>query len=290
MPAPLRISIGFVFALLPSVALAVASQVSRCQPAGTLAGIEGLREGSGLALSRRTPGRLWTHNDSGAPVLVALDASGSVMGRVRVTGATVEDWEAIASAPCGTQSCLYIGDIGDNNARRSRVTIYRLPEPDPASGSVAVAEVYHAAYPDGAHDAEALFITADGRLHIVTKGSTGRIALYRFPAQLQAGATMRLERVGGPSTLDARTRVTDGTISPDGQWTVLRTHSALLYYRTSDFMAGRWQAASTVDLTRLKEPQGEGVAIDAANTVFLVGEGGGPWRSGTFARFTCAPG
>jgi hypothetical protein len=101
---------------------------------------------------------------------------------------------------------------------------------------------------------------------------------------------MRLERVGGFSTLEARTRVTDGTISPDGQWTVLRTGSALLYYRTSDFMAGRWQAAFTVDLTRLKEPQGEGVAIDAANTVFLFGEGGGQRRSGTFARFTCAPG
>jgi hypothetical protein len=222
--------------------------------------------------------------------VVALDARGSVIGRVRLMGAAVEDWEAIAVGPCGTGSCLYVGDIGDNEARRKRITIYRLPEPDGASGSASVADVFHATYPNGPHDAEALLIGADGRIHIITKGETGPVALYRFPAQLKSGATVTLERVGsGAGKADAKSRITDGAVSPDGQWAALRTKSALTFYRTADLLAGQWRAANRVDLTSLKETQGEGLALGADNTVFLAGEGGGKGQPGSFARFSCAP-
>jgi hypothetical protein len=252
--------------------------------------VPGLSEASGLAISRRAPGRLWAHNDSGEPVVVALDARGSVTGRVRLTGAAVEDWEAIAVGPCGTGSCLHVGDIGDNDARRKRITVYRLPEPDSAGGSASVADVFHATYPDGPHDAEALLISGDGRIHIVTKGETGPIAIYRFPAQLKSGATVTLERVGSAAgTPDAASRITDGAVSPDGQWAALRSKSALTFYRAADLLAGQWRAAHRVDLTSLKEAQGEGVALGADNTVFLAGEGGGKGEPGSFARFSCAP-
>jgi len=49
-----------------------------------------LPEGSGVAASRRTPGRFWSHNDSGDPVLFALDGDGRVIGRLRIAGAVVE--------------------------------------------------------------------------------------------------------------------------------------------------------------------------------------------------------
>ncbi len=204
----------------------------------------------------------------------------------------MEDWEAVAVGPCGGGSCVYVADIGDNEAGRKRITIYRLPEPRGVDGSVAVADVYHATYPDGPHDAEALLIAGDGRLHIVTKGETGPVTIYRFPAQLQSGASMRLERVGTPASgkSDAESRVTDGAVSPDGQWVVLRTRSSLSFYRASDLLAGQWRVASRVNLTSLKEPQGEGVALGADNTVFVAGEGGGKGQQGTFARFTCALG
>src|SRR5688500_16827945 len=145
---------AIVLSALPSTAIAAQNTAAQCQPTGPLVRVPGLSEASGLAASRRTPGRLWTHNDSGEPVVVALDARGSVTGRVRLTGAAVEDWEAIAVGACGTGSCLHVGDIGDNEAKRKRVTVYRLPEPDGASGSAAIADVFHATYPDGPHDAE----------------------------------------------------------------------------------------------------------------------------------------
>jgi hypothetical protein len=221
-------------------------------------------------------------------MLFALDSRGAIQGQVRVSGAKVEDWEAVAVGPCGSASCLYLGDIGDNDGRRRRVTIYRVQEPQNASGTVTVTDVFHATYPDGAHDAETLLI-ADGRLYIVTKGESGPVALFRFPADLQAGATMKLERVGEVTGKpDAGARITDGSVSPDGQWVLLRSRSTLTFYRASDLLRGQFRSASTVDLRPLKEPQGEGVALDSENTVFLAGEGGGKSRPGTFARFACS--
>lgn len=278
------------FILSSSSAMAGQNVTAQCRPSGPLVELPGLSQASGVAISRRAPGRLWAHNDSGEPVVVALDLRGSVVGRVRLTGAEVEDWEAIAVGPCGTGSCLYVGDIGDNGARRKRITIYRLPEPDGQSGSATVADVFHATYPDGPRDAEALLIGGGGRLHIVTKGETGPIAIYRFPAQLKSGATVMLERMGADAgTTDAKSRITDGAVSPDGQWAVLRTKSALTFYRAADLLAGQWRAANRVDLTSLREAQGEGVALGADNTVFLTGEGGGRGRRGSFASLSCTP-
>jgi hypothetical protein len=291
--APVSIVAAFVTATLINIpSLAGQAQPSAtCKPTGELVRLFGISEASGLAVSRRVPGRLWAHNDSGQPMLFALDERGSVTGQLRIAGANAEDWEAVASARCGTGSCLYIGDIGDNNTKRDHVTVYRVPEPDASATTSAPAEAFHATYPDGPHDAETLLIAPDGRLHIVTKGSSGAIALYRFPADLRAGSTTKLERVGnaaGDST-DRDSRITDGAISPDGRWAALRSPNTLMFFRTSDLLAGRWHDAFRVDLKPLKEPQGEGVAIGANDTIFVAGESGGEGKGGTFARFSCVP-
>jgi hypothetical protein len=234
------------------------------------------------------PGRLWTHNDSGQPVLFALDSRGTVIGQVQVTGAKVEDWESIAVGPCGTGSCLYLADIGDNEANRRRITVYRVPEPEKTGGSAAVSAVFHVTYPDEAQDAETLLAAGDD-LYIVTKGETGPVAIYKFPATLQAGATGRLQRVAEISSkADAESRITDGSVSPDGQWIVLRSRSALTFYRATELLAGVVKAVSSVKVTSLKERQGEGVALGDDHIVYLVGEGGGKGIAGTFARFPCA--
>jgi hypothetical protein len=253
--------------------------------------LAGLTEASGLVVSRATPGRLWSHNDSGKPVLVAFDSKGNVTGQLAIAGARVEDWEAMASAPCGNGSCLYIGDIGDNSAKRGEITIYRVPEPAQPGGSAKVDAVIRASYPDGAHDAEALLASPEGTLYIVTKGDTGQIALYRVPRGAGGDATIRLEAVGGPlskGTPAANARITDGAMSADGEWVVLRTKTALIFYRSADFLKGNFREARRVDVTSLGEPQGEGVAFGPSNTVYLAGEGGGKAQPGTLAVLSCA--
>jgi hypothetical protein len=221
-----RVSVACVALLGIQVASADAAQGSSsiCKPAGMRVTLPALPEASGVTLGKSVATRLWMHNDSGAPELLAVDTGGKLAGRVTLTGARVEDWEALASGPCGKRSCLYIGDIGDNKASRKQVTIYRIPEPSQVSGAVK-AEAFHAAYPDGSHDAEALLVAPDGTLFVVTKGDTGPVAVYKFPRELQSGTTMKLERVGKAVAEKPRddARVTDGAFSADGRWVVLRT-------------------------------------------------------------------
>jgi hypothetical protein len=260
-----------------------------CSPDGPLVKVADLPEASGLAMSRRVPGRLWAHNDSGEPILYALDTKGVVTGRLQLIGAEVEDWEAVAVGPCPAGACIHVADIGDNDAERTRVTVYRVIEPSGAAGSALPSERFHATYPDGPHDAESLLISPDGRLHVVTKGDTGPVAIYRFPAELRPGATVQLERVGHPrdSRQQAADRITDGAVSPDGAWVALRTNHALLLYDAGEWLAGSWPEPRRVDLKSLGEPQGEGVAFGADGTIYVAGEGGGKSRPGTFGRLRC---
>jgi hypothetical protein len=235
-----------------------------------------LPEASGAALSRRTPGIVWSHNDSGQPLLFAFDASGALRGRVRVPNADVEDWEDVSVSRCPAGTCLYIADIGDNNTARRQITVYRLPEPPPDDTESDAAEIFTAAYPDGAHDAEALFVL-NGVVYLLTKGPS--TALYRFPTPLRTGATMPLERVADL----ALTRVTDAETSTDGTWVTVRNGGEVAFYRAADITRGG-PAAITVPLRNLKEPQGEGVALDASGTLYLTSEGG---RAGSLRTLRC---
>jgi hypothetical protein len=247
-----------------------------CVAAAPVKTLADLREASGVALSRRTPGLLWSHNDSGQPLLYAVDAAtGAVRGRVRVAGATVEDWEDVSMATCPGGSCLYIADIGDNRLARRFVTIYRISEPQPQDAESSRAEVFTAVYPDGPHDAEALFVAADD-LYIVTKDAT--TAIYRLPKPLRAGDKMMLERVAGL----ALKRVTDAETSVDGKWVAVRTNQEIGFYRPAEIGHGTPRGI-TVSLRALKEPQGEGVALDGQK-VYLTGEGS---RGGTLNLLRC---
>jgi len=70
---------------------------------------------------------------------------------------------------------------------------------------------------------------------------------------------------------------------------VLRTTTALTFYRTADLLTGVWREARRVNVTGNSEPQGEGVTFGDAGTVYVAGEGGGKKQPGTFARMACAP-
>lgn len=260
-----------------------------CTPSGALMRLSGLPEASGLVASRATDGRLWTHNDSGKPELFAIDLKGNVTAKLTVSGANVEDWEALASAPCDGGHCLFVADIGDNDARRKQISVYRIPEPRTSGAAAKVTAVYRATYPDGAHDAETLLAAPDGSLYIVTKGDTGSVALYRFPKELRTDAPMRLERVGVLSQKQPAedARITDGAISADGKSVVLRTTSALSFYAADDFLKGTFKVTRRVDLKSLGEPQGEAVSFGRSNILYVAGEGGGKSQPGTLAVLSC---
>jgi hypothetical protein len=267
------------------------ARLPTCELLEPTAGLPGtIEESSGVAFGHADPAILWTHNDSGGEAqLYALGPAGELVGTVDVRGATNRDWEDLAAGPCEAGWCLYIGDIGDNLGARREVVIYRIPEPDPASGRTGRADAFPVRYPDGPRDAEALFATPDGALHVISKGRNSDIALYRYPPPLREGETVVLERVVTIAAGDAELggQVTAAGASPDGSWVAVRTYASLSLYRAADLMAGR-AAASIIDLAPLGEPQGEAVAVTNDLRVALTTEASGSRSGGSLTIIRCA--
>lgn len=265
-----------------------------CRVIGQPMAVPELREASGIALSRRSPGILWSHNDSGEPVLVAVGADGVTRGQIRVSGASVADWEDIDVGPCPAGTCVYIGDIGDNGASRRNIVIFRVAEPGANDQESLPAESMRLTYPDGARDAESLIVTPDGSMFIVSKGERGPIAVYRVPGGFSDGANSRLERVatlvetnGGHRGVPRDHRITGAAASPDGRWIALRTLHSVTFYLASDFTRGDVRAVMRYDVSGIRERQGEGIALGEGGAVWLASEGGGRNRPGTIVRLDC---
>jgi hypothetical protein len=256
-----------------------AAQTPLCTVTAPVSSLAGVGEASGVAASRRTPGILWSHNDSGPASLFAFDNAGNAKGRVEVTGVSVDDWEDLAVGACPEGSCLYIADIGDNNRVRREITIYRVPEPRADDKATAQAQTWTMTYPDRAHDAEALFATSSGQLFLVSKEDPRTTALYRVPSPGGSGGRLQ---VVAQLPLD---HVTGASASSDGNWIALRTNTELLFYPAADLIAGKNVQPRRFDLKPVKERQGEGVAFGPDGVIYLVGEGG---RNGTLATIRCA--
>jgi hypothetical protein len=162
------------------------------------------QETSGLAVSHRTPGLLWTHNDSGGePVLFAINTDGTLRGKVRVEGATNLDWEEMTSFTLEGTGWLVAADIGDNFALRPGCVLHVLPEPTAAElapdRELAVRPAYsiYFAYEDGPRDAEALAVDVRERLvYILSKRDTVP-RLYRLPLAAASAAEPAVARFVG---------------------------------------------------------------------------------------------
>lgn len=200
-----------------------------------------INESSGLVASRRTPGVLWTHNDSGdGPNLFATDRKGRSLGRFTVTGATNVDWEDIAAgSERGDAATLYIGDIGDNGRNRVDTAVYRVREPkiDPdalgQTGETAHAERFPYHYADGHHDAETLLVDPKSEeIFIVIKVDSGLSAVYKFPMPLTPGRPATLQRVATvkfSNPLIFRGRAV-GKLATGGDVSIDRKHVAIRTY------------------------------------------------------------
>src|SRR4051794_23165007 len=152
-----------------------------------------LKEVSGVVQSRAHPNVLWVHNDSGDTArMFAIQRNGTMIREYALAGADAIDWEDVALFPGsnGGRDALYFGDIGDNAKARAYITIYAIDEPDPATETTTSAvHSQRLLYPDGPHDAEAMFVDPATRdLFIVTKELSGASVVYRKASGLVAGS------------------------------------------------------------------------------------------------------
>ena len=232
---------------------------------------------SGLVRSRSQADLLWSHDDSGAgPILFGLRTDGRVAARPTVTGAQAEDWEDIAAGPSADgEPLLYVGDIGDNSARRPAIDVYRVAEPRVGDAASAPAARLRLRYPDGAHDAEALLVDPlRGDLLIVTK-VLGAARAYRASARLAAGSQTTLR--AGPDI--ALSLVTAGDVSADGRVIVLRGYDRVAVWvrRGRERLTTTLRRAPCLSPTSLLgEGQGEAIALDRRGTSFVTIAEGSP--------------
>ena len=261
-----------------------------------------LVEASGLAVSRTNDGVIWAHNDSGDSARVfALGEDGGRLGTFRLAGADAVDWEDMALGPAADadgelvddRDALYVADVGDNDAVRPSIVLYRVPEPEVSAGSRAGSvrlegvERYPFVYPDGPRDAEALFIDrTDASFYVIEKRlAGGPVGIYRGPLDGwndDPAAMPTLERVGtfrpGPSTFAS---VTGADLSPDGSVLAVRTYGSVRLFERpagadlADVLAGE-SCRGPIPL----ELQGEAVAVTPdGGAYFTLPEGPDPLLS-----------
>jgi len=251
---------------------------------------EEVRETSGLAGSARGPELFWTHNDAGNRAeLFSVDAAGRLVQRVSVDGVEAIDWEDIENGSCDGAGCLFVGDIGDNDAERQTITIHQVLEPGPEATQVGVAATIQARYPDGPRDAEGLFRLPDGSLYVVTKGREGPIELYRIPRPAAEGVVV-MERVREllPQPEDELDRVGAATASPDGKWVAVRSYRNLYLYRASALVGDSGEPDPiVVGLGMVEQPQGESIVLGSDGTVWMTSEAANRDSAPTLAALRC---
>lgn len=238
-----------------------------------------IAEASGIVASRKYPGVLWVHNDSGGSARVyAINPEGKLLGTYRIKEAHCRDWEdiAIGPGPDPQREYLYVGDIGDNRARRPSITVYRVPEPkiDPdhvlTEMEIGPADSIDLVYPDGSKDAETLMVDPlNGDIYIITKRELFcRVYRAPYPQSTKKRTVMNLV-----ASLPWGLAV-GGDISPDGKLVIIRgLFNASMWVRPKGKELWRAFRTKHFRLELMQEPQGEGICFDAdGRGYFTIGE------------------
>jgi hypothetical protein len=194
-------------------------------------------ESSGVASSSTSDAWFFTHEDSGSDAQFhAVGVDGVLLATYVLPDVQARDWEDMARGPDEQgRSSLWLGDIGDNNARRDLgLLVHRVPEPQPDLQRADVEVTteppvsFRLRYEDGPGDAETLLVhPRTGRLYVVNKPLGGSAGLYAAPEVLDPAGPNALTRVadvngvgstgtpGGPAIGGvAQLLVTGGDIAP----------------------------------------------------------------------------
>jgi hypothetical protein len=245
-------------------------------------------EASGLI--RTADGTFYTVDDgTGTGELIALHPNGSLLAEVTVAGMSANNAEALTAGPCTagddrSGSCIFVGDIG--NQRRT-VTVYRVPVPaGPPWSTTSTAWTYR--YPDGGHNAEAMFLTSDGDLVIITKSAvdkTGTVPPHRIYRAAPGGGDLTPVRTfTPPEPLVPRQSLITGTVVTDAAYDGRRV-LLLTYDQVIEYTAPRPGADPTSfpdwphrNLPMPDVPQAEGITGLADGCGYAVASEAGPFK------------
>ena len=249
-------------------------------------------EASGMVASRKNPGVLWVHNDSGDSARVfAMGMDGANLGTFNIVGITARDWEDIAlgPGPVAGEDYLYIGDIGDNNGVYSSIVVQRVLEPSvgPGGGTVDVygVESIELVYPASEKmDAETLLIDpVNGDLYIISKREIP-CRIFRAAYPQSTATTTTLEYLGQLAMPRGYGWAVGGDISPSGDRIIVRggIRYGSIYFQYQAAFWARPEGATVADVLTSTgclvplayEPQGEAICFNQYGCgYFTVSEG-----------------
>ena len=225
-----------------------------------------LDEASGIASGKRNPGLLYSHNDSGGkPCVYAIDHQGNLRCTLTLAGIQNRDWEDIACVEDASSgiSYIYVGEIGDNNAKYSSVAVYRFPEPELNAEdsllTVNQVEKIQISYEDGPRDAEALFVNPhNGDIYIISKREE-KVGLYRVAQPVSLTEVNTAHRLGSLPL----GWVTAADLSPNGRKLLVKTYPGVWQFKCKQDKQGILTLGKNPKARPyLLEPQGEGLCWD----------------------------
>jgi len=203
-----------------------------------------LDEISGIAASGIIKDIYYIHNDSGdTSRFFAINPTGKLKSTIYFKGDAkvnlgVRDCEdiAVGPGPVTGKSYVYLGDIGDNNAVRSYLTIYRMEENTgwlKDSIAHAPATPLHLKYPDGPKDAETLMVDPIGKLFYIVSKRGDTVSVYTTPLNYHTDDTVILTRrcklfFAGMKPLKW---ITAGDISKDGKQILIKSYEKVYYWQ-----------------------------------------------------------
>lgn len=231
-----------------------------------------IKEASGLETSMRNPGLLWTHNDSGNEAAIFLiNEALDIKMTVTLAGIENRDWEdiTVGPGPDPSETYVYVGDIGDNEAIYPYKYIYRFPEPVFSTADqieITAFDTIIFRLEDQVKDTESLFIDAKTKnLYLVSKREEP-VFLYELKYPQNIGDTL----VASKLLSLPFNKIVSADMSPEGD--VLMKNYTTIYYwenkKHKTLIALLKQRPSEIPYE--EEPQGEAITWAADKPGFYT--------------------
>ena len=206
----------------------------------------------------------YTHNDSGGtPTLYRASSLDFTKAEtLPVPGAKARDWEAITVMA----SDLMVCDIGDNARVRDDCVIYRVRPTKSKDKPLELIGHYPIRYPDGKHDAEAVFVH-QGAFHIIVKNrGEPTTDVFRFSKLLDAKELGKGKANVGVKvaslTMPKGEQITAATLCHASASLIVLTYSELLVWTKGVF------SGKPTKRTRIHARQCEALCLDGTTLWF----------------------
>jgi hypothetical protein len=221
-----------------------------------------VEEASGLVASETNPGYFWTFNDGGNPAEIFLiNTKAEIVMSCKLAMIINRDWEAIAigAGPEEGSSYLYVGDIGDNQAKFPFKIVYRFVEPKLSEPDITITEFDSIVFQlsDGVRDTEAMVLDPISKDLFIFSKREDSIRVYQISYPIESRDTLLAEM----KTKLPLSRIVAADISIDGSELLVKDYDHVYYWKRKEGLSiPELLKTKPVELPYEREPQGEAIA------------------------------